>query len=152
MKHVYFITGFPGFLAEQLLIQLYKDYPKQINHVYLLTLPSTKSQAQNRLNFFTRDNNLNESNFTLIDGDITASGLDMSVSKDFTTNITLVFYLAALYDLAVTIELAYRVIVVGTKSVNDWVETLPNLNRYIYFSTAYIAGMRQCKVYESELI
>src|SRR5699024_7631202 len=98
MKHVYFITGFPGFLAEQLLIQLYKDYQKQINHVYLLTLPSTKSQAQNRLNFFTRDNNLNESNFTLIEGDITAPGLDMSVSKDVTTNITHVFHLAAVYD------------------------------------------------------
>lgn len=152
MKHVYFITGFPGFLAEQLLIQLYKDYPKQINHVYLLTLPSTKSQAQNRLNFFTRDNNLNESNFTLIEGDITAPGLDMSVSEDVTTNITHVFHLAAVYDLAVPKELAYRVNVDGTKNVNDWVETLPNLKRYIYFSTAYVAGMRQGRVYETELI
>src|SRR5699024_12583981 len=102
---------FPGFLAEQLLIQLYKDYPNQINHVYLLTLPSTKSQAKNRLNFFTKDNNLNENNFTLIEGDITAPGLDMIVSEDIKTSITHVFNLAAVYDLAVPTELAYRVIV-----------------------------------------
>src|SRR5699024_881875 len=142
---------FPGFLAEQLLIQLYKDYPKQINHVYLLTLPSTKSQAQNRLNFFTRDNNLNESNFTLIEGDITAPGLDMSVSKDVTTNITHVLHLAAVYYLAIPKELAYRVNVDGTKNVNDWVESLLNLKRYIYLSTAYVAVMRQVNVYDTEL-
>src|SRR5699024_10171529 len=152
MKHVYFITGFPGFLAERLLIQLYKDYPKQIYHVYLLTLPSTKSQAQNRLNFFTRDNNLNDINLTFIEGNLTVLVLDMSVSTDVSTNITDVFHLAAVYDLAVTKELAYRVNVDGTKNVNDWVESLPNLKRYIYFSTAYVAGMRQGKVYETELI
>src|SRR5699024_10432100 len=119
MKHVYFLTGFPGFLAEQLLIQLYKDYPKQINHVYLLTLPSTKSQAQNRLNFFTRDNNLNVSHLNLIECDFTAPGLDMSFSEYVTTSIPLVFHLGAVYDLAVSKELAYRVNVDGTKNVND---------------------------------
>src|SRR5699024_6342931 len=92
MKHDYFITGFPGFLAEQLLIQLYKNYPKQINHVYLLILPSTKSQVKNRLNFFTRDNNLNESNFILIEGNMTETVLDMSVSEDVTTKITHVYH------------------------------------------------------------
>src|SRR5690625_2339955 len=103
MKHTYFITGFPGFLAEQLLIQLYKDYPNQINHVYLLTLPSTKHQARNRLNFFTRDNDLNENNFTIIEGDITSPGLDMSISENVTTNIKQVFILYSLFYLLLSI-------------------------------------------------
>src|SRR5690625_6292473 len=119
MKHTYFITGFPGFLAEQLLIQLYKDYPNQINHVYLLTLPSTKHQPQNRLNFFTRDNDLNENNFTIIEDYITSSGLDMSISENVTTNIKHVFHLLAVYDLSVSKELAYSVNVYVTINMND---------------------------------
>src|SRR5699024_8562215 len=83
---------------------------------------------------------------------ITAPGLDMKVSEDVTTNITHVFHLAAVYDLAVPKELAYRVNVDGTKNMNDWVETLPNLKRYIYFSTSYVAGMREGRVYDTELI
>src|SRR5699024_9899515 len=47
---------------------------------------------------------------------------------------------------------AYRVNVDGTKNMNDWVETLPKLKRYIYFSTSYVAGMREGRVYEPELI
>lgn len=153
MKHTYFITGFPGFLAEQLLTQLFKDYPTQIEHVYLLTLPSTKGDAQNQLKYFVKDNDLNLNGFSLIEGDITLPNLDLqsSINKDL-DSITHVFHLAAVYDLAVPEELAHQVNVVGTKNVNTWVENLPNLKRYIYFSTAYISGEREGTIYETDLI
>src|SRR5699024_12281107 len=112
-------------------------------------LPSTKSQAQNRLNFFTKDNNLNENNFTLIEGDITAPGLDMKVSEDVTTNITHVFHFAAVYDLAVPKELAYRVNVDVIKNMIEWVETLHNLRRYIYFSTSNVNRVIEGSVYDT---
>src|SRR5699024_11888884 len=132
--------------------QLYNDYLRHIYNVYLLIFLNTISQVQYWLNFYTMYNDLNESIFTLIEDDITALGLVMKVIEDVTTNITHVFHLAAVYDLAVPKELAYRVNVDGTKNMNDWVETLPNLKRYIYFSTSYVAGMREGRVYETELI
>ena len=36
--------------------------------------------------------------------------------------------------------------------VNDFVRTLPNLQRYMYFSTAYVAGTREGILRENELI
>lgn len=47
--------------------------------------------------------------------------------------------------------LAERVNVHGTNQVNEWVQTLPNLQRYIYFSTAYVSGTREGRIYEEEL-
>lgn len=153
MKQTYFITGFPGFLAEQLLIQLFNDYPLEINHVYLLTLPDTKATAQNRLKYLVKDNDLSFDNFSLIEGDITKPNIGILPSaKTFVKEITHVFHLAAIYDLAVPKELAYRVNVTGTANVNTWVQNLPNLKRYVYFSTAYISGRQEGTVYETDLI
>src|SRR5699024_12876913 len=66
--------------------------------------------------------------------------------------INLVCRIAVVYDLAGTKERAYRVNVDDNKNMNYWVERLPNLKRYIYFSTSYVAGMREGRVYETELI
>ncbi len=149
----YFITGFPGFLAEQLLTQLYKDYPKEIDHVYLLTLPSTKALAFSQLNNFTEKNDLDIENFSLIEGDITLPDLGLQqTSLSSMNNITHVFHLAAVYDLAVPKEIAYKVNVDGTKHINKFVQTLSHLNRYIYFSTAYVAGKREGIIYETDLV
>ncbi|WP_325048716.1 SDR family oxidoreductase [Peribacillus glennii] len=65
--------------------------------------------------------------------------------------VTHVFHLAAIYDLAVDEKTAYLVNVSGTKNVNDWVLGLKVL-RYVYFSTAYVAGTREGKLYEHELV
>jgi len=92
--------------------------------------------------------------FTVVPGDITKP--DLAIQED--TNLQLrkvvthVFHLAAIYDLAVEKEAAFQVNVNGTKQVNDWVETLDQLDRYIYFSTAYVAGKRKGRIYENELI
>lgn len=153
MKQTYFITGFPGFLAEQLLTQLFNDYPTEIDHVYMLTLPTTKVQAQNQLKHFVKDNDLNSDDFSLIEGDITQPNIGLQSSNNkFSDTITHVFHLAAVYDLAVPEELAYQVNVVGTENVNIWVQNLPHLKRYIYFSTAYISGKREGTIYETDLV
>lgn len=153
MKQTYFITGFPGFLAEELLAQLFSDHLNNINHVYLLVLPNTISHAKSQITHFTTKYDLNIDQFTLIKGDITLANLGIDCkTQHISKDITHVFHLAAIYDLAVPKKLAYKVNVTGTYNVNEWVKTLPQLERYIYFSTAYIAGKREGEVYETDLV
>src|SRR5699024_1279401 len=103
-------------------------------------------------NFFTKNNNINENSFTLIEGDLTALIINMKVLDDVTTNIKHVVHLSAVYNLTVPKELVYLVQVDSSKYMNDCVVTLIMMKRSIYFSTSYVAGMREGRVYETELI
>lgn len=148
MKNI-FITGYPGFLASDLLSQLVIDHKEGINHIYLLVLETQKKSADEKLTIFLRENKLPDEICTLIVGDITKSDLGL---QDSYHDITHVFHLAAIYDLAVPKATAERVNVHGTNCVNEWVKTLPNLEHYIYFSTAYVSGKREGRIYENELV
>ncbi len=87
-------------------------------------------------------------------GDITRRNLQIAPDEQevLTEKVTHVFHLAAIYDLAVPRGLAYNINVNGTRNVNEWVKGLPNLLRYVYFSTAYVVGSREGTLYETELI
>jgi len=65
---------------------------------------------------------------------------------------TAVFHLAAIYNLAVPLELAQRVNVDGTGNVVEFCQRCKKLERHNYVSTAYVAGSRRGVVYEHELI
>lgn len=153
MEHVYFFTGFPGFLTSQLVREVIRA-DQAVKKIYLLVLPSQLEKAalevENIINEFEAMPIIIE----LLEGDITKPGLSISHHDQhkLTEEITHAFHLAAIYDLAVREQLAEVVNVVGTKNVNDWIKTLIRLKRYIYFSTAYVAGNREGDLYESELI
>ncbi len=66
--------------------------------------------------------------------------------------IVSVFHLAAIYNLAVPLEIAQRVNVDGTGNVLDLCAGCKNLERLNYVSTAYVAGERKGVVYEHELV
>lgn len=153
MQHVYFITGYPGFLASGLIRQLIKDYREQVKHIYLLVLPEEMNRAKEDIFHFQKAYQLDQDFTTIIPGDITKKQLAMNEGTLAKVNnqVTHVFHLAALYDLAVPKELAHLTNVLGTKQVNQWVQTLPSLKRYVYFSTAYVSGTRKGKIYEHEL-
>ncbi|MGI8409925.1 MAG: SDR family oxidoreductase, partial [Pyrinomonadaceae bacterium] len=92
-------------------------------------------------------------NFALIEGDITREDLgiaaeDLEAIREETTGV---FHLAAAYDLSVRKDAAYSVNLEGTKSVNEFARSLPNLRRYNYVSTCYVAGKRKGHILESEL-
>ena len=61
------------------------------------------------------------------------------------------FHLAAIYDLAVTREVAQLVNVEGTRNVNEFAKSITNLRRYHYVSTCYVAGRRSGLIREDEL-
>jgi thioester reductase-like protein len=87
-------------------------------------------------------------------GDIAARrlGLDDATWERLAGSVTHVFHLAAIYDLAVPLEVAQRVNVDGTGNVLELCLACSGLERLAYVSTAYVAGRRTGVVYEHELV
>lgn len=143
MSKTYFFTGYPGFIASSFIKHMLQNgnYAK---HIYLLVQPQLLDKARLELEKLQMEKEL----FTLVPGDITKPNLDVDIPLQ---EVTHVFHLAAVYDLAVPEDIARTVNVEGTRNVNDWVQTLPKLERYVYFSTAYVAGKREGRILETEL-
>ncbi|OEF99899.1 3-beta hydroxysteroid dehydrogenase [Vulcanibacillus modesticaldus] len=152
MANVYFFTGFPGFIASALIKKIVKEGHK-IDQIYLLVLPSMLEKAKQEVDKIVIEYKVNRNIFNFIVGDITKKnlGISQNVNKPLQQSVTHVFHLAAIYDLAVPKNLAYNVNVNGTRFVNEWVQEITTLKRYIYFSTAYVSGTREGRILETEL-
>lgn len=146
----HFFTGFPGFITSQLIRKLFEQ--NVTDYVYALILTTEKKKAQLEVEKILKQ--FPGRTIELIEGDITVKqlALDGTIVQRIKNNIHTFWHLAAIYDLAVPKEIAWKVNVDGTKNVNDFVKLLPNLNRYMYFSTAYVAGRREGLLRENELI
>jgi nucleoside-diphosphate-sugar epimerase len=153
MEKGYFFTGFPGFICNQLIRQVLKRNNNQ-GRVFVLVLPGMGEKAEKERERILSELNLEEQAFTIIQGDITEPLLLMAPKEQefLKEKVTHVFHLAAIYDLAVPRDIAYKINVIGTENVNNWVKKLPHLSRYVYFSTAYVVGTREGILYETELI
>jgi len=153
MKHTYFFTGFPGFISHQLIKELLKK-DESVDKIYLLVLPHQVTKAEKEIKNIQQSLAGSTVQFEVVEGDITKGNLAISPQQNvkLLTEITHVFHLAAIYDLAVDEKTAQLVNVVGTSNVNDWVKGLAILERYVYFSTAYVAGTREGVLYENELV
>ncbi|MFC7370672.1 SDR family oxidoreductase [Fictibacillus iocasae] len=148
MNNVYFITGFPGFLATRLLKELTLQYPKA--RYRLLVLGSEWKAASAVI----KDICPSECDIELIQGDITKAdlGIDRIKASLLQQEVSHAFHLAALYDLTASRGACEVLNVQGTKNVTDWLKACPLLMRYSYFSTAYVSGKRQGVIKEEELI
>jgi thioester reductase-like protein len=144
-----FLTGFPGFIATRLLRRLAMDGARFL----LLVQPAFTERAHAELRDIAEQSGRLTSDFTLIPGDITMSNLGMS-SADLAmarSEATILFHLAAIYDLAVTRELGLLVNLEGTRNVNEFARSLSDLRHYHYVSTCYVAGKRTGRILEDEL-
>lgn len=153
MEYGYLFTGFPGFISNQLIREVLRKNDGQ-GKVYVLVLPNMVDKAESEREAIIQEFSLDENQFEIVKGDITVTGLaiDQVKQAQLESAVTHVFHLAAIYDLAVPKEIAYRVNVDGTRNVNEWAKTLKNIKRYTYFSTGYVAGKREGILYEDELI
>jgi thioester reductase-like protein len=144
-----FLTGFPGFIAGRLVRRLAQEGGKFL----LLVQPAFAQQAQAELQEITRQTQKPLEDFRLLEGDISQINLGLSATDQelALAESTLIFHLAALYDLAVAREPAMVVNVVGTKNVNEFAQSAPKLRHYHYVSTCYVAGRRRGRILESEL-
>lgn len=143
------MTGFPGFIAGRLVERL--STPEA--QFYLLIQPAFIEAAKASIEQIAASTRTPIENFAIVEGDITKPDLgiepeDLDIIRE---EVTDVFHLAAVYDLAVSKELAFKVNLEGTQNVNAFVRDLPKLTRYNYISTCYVAGRRTGHILETEL-
>ena len=144
-----FLTGFPGFIAGRLVKRLTLEGARFI----LLVQPSLAERARNEIASIAEETGAPLTHFLIVEGDITKEALGLSKSEQdrVRAEATTLFHLAAIYDLAVTSEIAQLVNVQGTRNVNDFARSIRNLRRYHYVSTCYVAGKRAGLIREDEL-
>lgn len=145
------LTGFPGFLASFLVEELLRRQPAGIFHFLVQKRFAEVARARadeiaKRVPEFT-------GRFEFVIGDITDErlGLDDKAYKALAKSIGVVWHLAAIYDLSVPEELAYRVNVGGTNHVLDFCGECKHLVRFNYVSTCFVSGERNGTVFEDEL-
>jgi thioester reductase-like protein len=144
-----FLTGFPGFIAGRLVERLAREGARFL----LLVQPDFSERARRDITHIAETTGTPAENFRILEGDITRVDLGLSPAdlEAARREATMLFHLAAIYDLAVRQDLATRVNVEGTRHVNGFARSLPNLRRYHYVSTCYVAGRRTGVIRESEL-
>jgi len=144
-----FLTGFPGFIAGRLVRRLASAGAR----LMLLVQPALIARAREEVAGIANETGASAGNFSLLEGDITEPNLGLSPANFDTAKqeTTILFHLAAIYDLAVDREPAMLINVGGTKHVSDFARTIRNLRGYHYVSTCYVAGMRKGLIREDEL-
>jgi nucleoside-diphosphate-sugar epimerase len=149
LNETFFITGFPGFLATRLVKRLAVEGARFI----LLTQPAFVGTAWAATRQIARETGANSEVFQIVPGDITSPDLGLLPDEleKARSEVSSVFHLAAIYDLAVPRDVATHVNVEGTLNINEFAKTIKNLRRYNYVSTCYVAGKRTGLIKESEL-
>ena len=149
LNETFFITGFPGFLATRLVKRLAREGARFI----LLTQPAFVGPALEATRQLSRDTGADSENFQIVPGDITNPDLGLLPHEleKARREVSSIFHLAAIYDLAVPRDVATHVNVEGTLNINEFAKTITNLRRYNYVSTCYVAGKRTGLIKENEL-
>ena len=145
MSSLAFLTGFPGFIGKRLAARLLAEDADL--RVAALVEPGMADAARSAAA------ELDPSRIEVIEGDIAERRLGLSDDEweRLRAEMTSAFHLAAIYNLAVPLEIAQRVNVDGTGNVLELCQGAERLGRLNYVSTAYVAGVRTGVVYEHEL-
>ncbi|WP_342600469.1 SDR family oxidoreductase [Psychrobacillus sp. FSL H8-0483] len=145
------ISGFPGFLAKNIIKELRQQMV--LSSVYVIVLPYQLDRAKEMIQEIYEDG-LEDQRIVIVEGDITKTnaGIEKELLIQLQSEVEYIWHLAAIYDLAVPKDIAWKVNVQGTENFNELVVQFPRIKRYIYFSTAYVAGKREGKLLETELV
>lgn len=141
------MTGFPGFLGSALLPRIMRQEGHE--KAVCLVQGHFLQMAQERVAELEQQHPELLDRVDLVVGDITAPGLGLE--EGVWQDVVTIWHLAAVYDLAVAKDLAWRVNVDGTANVVGFAKTLPNLRRLQYVSTCYVAGEYDGRYRESDL-
>ncbi len=146
------MTGFPGFLSTELLRGLLSHQPEA--HFTLLILPVMCAVADRVVRELELDVPCASSRITLLEGDISLPrlGLDAETYAELCSRTTMIWHLAALYNLAVEESVAFAVNLDGTRNLLSCAMACPKLERFNYISTCYVSGDRTGRIMERELV
>jgi thioester reductase-like protein len=147
-----FVTGFPGFIGKRLVRELLgrELLGREAGHrVACLVEPRMEETARAAAAELPGGERVE-----VVPGDIVDRRLGLADDdyERLAAETTVVFHLAAIYNLSVPLELAQRVNVDGTGNVIEFCGRCEKLERHNYVSTAYVAGTRKGVVYEHELV
>ncbi|MGA8249033.1 MAG: SDR family oxidoreductase [Nocardioides sp.] len=144
------MTGFPGFLGSALLPRLLarRDGVTAVCLVqpqHLRTARQRVAELEGRFAHVA-------GRIELVTGDITAPGLDLDeAAQALVDDVTEVWHLAAVYDLAVPPEVAHRVNEDGTAHVLDFCRSRTRPPRLHHVSTCYVSGRYEGEFPEDDL-
>ena len=144
------MTGFPGFLGSALLPRLLARRPD--TEAVCLVQPRHATLARSRVKELGVTHPGTTGRIRLVAGDITAP--DLGLAADERTrldDVSEVWHLAAVYDLAVAPEIARRVNVEGTANVLLYCREQPRLRRLHHVSTCYVSGRHEGEFAEDSL-
>ncbi len=140
------LTGFPGFIGKRLAAQLLEqDTDAKLTAIVEPRMLDAANHAASEID---------AKRIEIVAGDISQPrmGLEQGDYIRLRSTVTHVFHLAAIYNLAVPLEIAQKVNVAGTGNVVEFCAAADSLERLAYISTAYVAGTRTGVVYEHELV
>ncbi len=152
-RHV-FITGFPGFIARNLLKKLLAVDTEVT--VTALVEAGREQEAKEALygvdQHDTGDLAASVRVATVV-GDVTAMDLGLAGAefRAITSRTTEIYHLAAVHAVAADRSIAERVNVRGTANVLAIAEATTQLERFVHFSSAYVSGDRTGVILEDEL-
>lgn len=129
-----FLTGFPGFLASELLPRLLERRGDGTIATCLVE-PRFAAPARQRAAALGL-----EARVRIVEGDIRQPDLGIPDEPELRRSITAVVHLAARYDLTVPREEALDVNARGTRHVLDFAERCPGLEALHHVSTCYVSG------------
>ncbi len=146
-----FFTGFPGFIGKRLIIKLLEANPDL--RFLALVQDKFRETAEKAVEELASVVPVARNNIELLSGDLTLDGLgfDTSLQARLCREVTEIWHLAAVYDLAVPEKIAWQINVEGTRRILELCEQAKHLEQFVYVSTCYVAGLRTGLILEEEL-
>jgi len=158
MNNVIFLTGATGFVGANILIRILER--DETATVVALIRADSVEMAQKRLEevlctISPEQDPAIWDRIQLLPGDITLEnlGLDDSTYTELSEEVTHVIHAAASVQFTMTLEMARKVNVDGTKRVMAFARRAydsGSLRRVAYVSTAYVSGSRSATIHEND--
>src|SRR5678809_331816 len=129
------VTGYPGFIGKRLVEHLAQQSRSRI---YALVQPRFVDAARGLAS------RVEGATVEVLAGDVTDLHLGLSGEEveRVAGSVTRIFHLAALNQLTVSREVAWRTNVEGTRNVLELARECRDLERVVHFSTCHVAGAR----------
>src|SRR5215468_577755 len=138
------VTGYPGFIGKRLVEHLAQE---SRGRIYALVQPRFLDEARGLAS------RVPGAPVEVLAGDVTDLHLGLSGEEveRVAGSVSRIFHLAALNQLTVSREAAFRTNVDGTRNVLELARECRRLERLIHVSTCHVAGAREGVIAEDEL-